>query len=79
MFTNELNVMGNSFSWESKLNNPNPLKQKKKGHFLGLKASLHKNIKLHTRIFLKFLKAVCFGFVHILDIEPILFKIMSKN
>ena len=38
------NIMGNSFSWESKLINPNPLKQKRQGFvvFLGLKATLHK-------------------------------------
>ena len=43
IFTNMLNTMGNSLSWDSKLINSNPFKQKKRGKIVslfGVKGSL---------------------------------------
>ena len=62
MFTNILDIMGNSFSWKLKLINPNPLN--KKGKMLLLfrtKSTLHKKINYIPHFFLKILETVCLG------------------
>ena len=46
--------------------NPNPLKQKSQN--LGLKASLHKKVKIIAHFLLEIPQALCLGFVHIPDI-----------
>ena len=53
IFTNRLNTMGNSISWESELINTIPLNQKMTifGRFLLLKAPLHTNKITHPSFF----------------------------
>ena len=57
----------NWLSWESKLIKKNPFKPKKAKStcFLGLTAPLQKKYNSIPHFFLKILKAVCPGFVHI--------------
>ena len=80
IFTNILNNKGNSLSWDSKLINPNPFRQKK-GKIVslcGTKGSLtQKKYNSISRFFLKILTAVCLGFVHVPDIGPVPFEIFK--
>ena len=80
-YTNMLNIMGNLLFWESKLINPNPLKQKKAKfkRFFRTKSPLTQKKLFQTPFFFKILKAVCLGFVHVPDRGPIPFQIIVQK